>query len=50
LAELAAKREAGEIKRGRPVNTESKFNQRKLELEAKRLNGTIKLGRPAKAE
>ena len=42
LAELAAKREAGEIKRGRPVNIESKFNQRKLELETKRLKWRIK--------
>ena len=50
LAELAAKREAGEVKRGRPVNSESKHAARKAELEAKRLNGTLKLGRPAKAE
>ena len=46
LAELAAKREAGEIKRGRPVNSESKHAVRKAELEAKRAAGEIKRGRP----
>ena len=35
-----------ELKRGRPVNTESKHYQKIKDLETRRMNGTLKLGRP----
>ena len=34
------------VKKGRPVNVESKRQIRLVELELKRLNGTLKKGRP----
>jgi hypothetical protein len=46
LVELAAKRENGELKRGRPVNPESKRQQRLTELESKRAAGELRRGRP----
>ena len=50
LAELKAKREAGECKQGRPVDKTSNRQKRLAELEAKRKAGTLKRGRPAKVE
>jgi hypothetical protein len=46
LAELNAKRENGEVKRGRPVDSESKRQLRIAELEAKRATGELRRGRP----
>jgi hypothetical protein len=34
------------LKKGRPVNENSKRQQRIKELEERKLNGTFKLGRP----
>ena len=50
LAELAAKKAAGEGKQGRPVNPDSVRQQRLAELAAKKANGELKLGRPVKAD
>ena len=48
LAELAAKREAGELKRGRPVVEGSARQQRLAEQEARKAanGGVAKRGRP----
>ena len=46
LTELNAKRENGEVKRGRPVDPESKRQLRIAELEAKRATGELRRGRP----
>lgn len=48
LAELAAKREAGELKRGRPVVENSARQQRLAEQEARKIanGGVAKRGRP----
>ena len=48
LAELAAKKAAGELKKGRPVDETSARQKRLAELEAKRQNGELKRGRPVK--
>jgi hypothetical protein len=45
IAELEAKRAAGELKRGRPVETKSARQIRLAELEAKREAGILKRGR-----
>jgi hypothetical protein len=50
LAELAAKKASGELRRGRPVDTSSERQKRLAELEMKRANGLLKRGRPAKVE
>jgi hypothetical protein len=44
--ELELKRANGELRKGRPVNNESKRQQRIADLESRRANGTLKLGRP----
>jgi hypothetical protein len=50
LAELAAKKAAGELKKGRPVVEDSARQKRLAELEAKRANGELRRGRPSNAE
>jgi len=47
LAELEAKRAAGELKRGRPTDLNSPRQLRLAELEAKRKAGELKRGRPS---
>lgn len=48
LAELAAKKENGELKRGRPVIGNSARQLRLAELAEKREKGELKRGRPVK--
>ena len=50
LAELAAKKAAGEGKQGRPVNPDSERQKRLTELEAKRTSGELRRGRPVKTD
>ena len=46
LKELELKKLNGDLKKGRPVNNESKRQLRLKDLEERRNNGTLKLGRP----
>lgn len=48
LAELAAKKEAGELKKGRPVKADSARQIRLAEQAMKKANGGLKRGRPVK--
>jgi hypothetical protein len=50
LAELAAKRESGELKRGRPVNGESARQARLADLNERRESGELRRGRPVSGE
>ena len=46
LAEMEAKRAAGELRRGRPSDPNSAWNQKQAALAEKRAAGTLSLGRP----